>query len=73
MEKDFKVQDCVRLIHGYTPDMTISDIDESAKTAKCFWYDTKTKKMQSDILPLSVLKHCPEKATVEEIRSAFGR
>lgn len=70
---EFKVGDCVRLINGYTPDMTISEINETAQEATCYWWDKQaTKKMVSQTLPFSVLKKCPDKITLEDIQNIIG-
>jgi uncharacterized protein YodC (DUF2158 family) len=64
MEQELKLQDSVQLLHGYTPTMTISEINEETKQALCIWYDSKTKKMNKEWLPLNVLKLTPPKATI---------
>jgi uncharacterized protein YodC (DUF2158 family) len=73
MEQEFKVKDCVRLINGYTPDMTLTEINEEEKTAHCVWFNINTKKMESANLPLTALTHCPEKTSAADIRSVLGR
>lgn len=66
MENQFKAQDSVQLLHGYTPTMTISQIDEEKQMAHCVWYDTtKTRTIKQEWLPLSVLKHTPERTTID--------
>ena len=63
----FKVGDCVQLKHGATPEMTISEIWEDLKEAKCFWHDPKkTQEIFTQTLPFSILKHCPTQMTSEE-------
>lgn len=37
--EDFKVQDSVQLLHGYTPTMTIAEINLVTGMALCVWYD----------------------------------
>lgn len=68
----FNLQDSVQLLHGYTPTMTISEIKE--EQALCVWWDSKTKKMHKEWLPLNVLKPTPEKPklSLEEIKRATG-
>lgn len=66
MDTDFKVGDCVQLKHGHLFDMTIAEIFESTKEASCFWTDPKTRKNETQHLPLSVLKHCPKEMTEQE-------
>lgn len=56
MEESLKVQDCVEFMHGYTPKMTISSIDEATQMATCVWFDSKTKKTKTEVIPLNVLK-----------------
>jgi uncharacterized protein YodC (DUF2158 family) len=75
MGTEFKIGDCVRLIHGYTPDMTVAEIFAATNEAKCTWYDPKTKKIITQDLSLNVLKHCPEKTPIdlEGIKRAMGR
>ena len=62
----FAVQDSVQLMHGYTPTMTISQINEETEMALCIWWDTtKTRKMHQDWLPLNVLKHTPKREPLD--------
>lgn len=74
MENQFKVQDSVQLLHGYTLTMTISEINEDTKQAHCFWRDPKKTDIQHQWLPLNVLKHTPQKATItrDDLNSVFG-
>jgi len=47
-------------MHGYTPTMTILEINEETQKAFCIWWDAKTKKFHQEWLPLNVLKHTVE-------------
>jgi uncharacterized protein YodC (DUF2158 family) len=60
----FKVQDSVQLLHGLTPTMIISEINETTQQTFCIWYDTKAKKMKQEWLPLNVLKLTPERKPI---------
>ena len=63
---EFKVQDSVQLLHGYTPTMTITEIDEADKTAHCIWYDhSKSKEIKQQWIPLVALKKTPEKKPID--------
>lgn len=44
MNTEFNVQDSVQLLHGYTPTMTISEINSDTKQALCVWYDAHKNK-----------------------------
>jgi len=67
MEPDFKVQYSVQLLNGYTPTMTISEINQETQEAKCIWYDSvKTKDIKNAWIPLNVLKHTPEKTPIDK-------
>jgi uncharacterized protein YodC (DUF2158 family) len=54
--EDLKVGDCVQLMHGYTPKMTVSAINEAEQSVKCVWFDTKKGKHVLEDLPLNTLK-----------------
>jgi uncharacterized protein YodC (DUF2158 family) len=64
MEQEFKLQDSVQLMNGYTPTMTISEINQETKKALCVWYDNQKRKMNQDWLPLNVLKLTPKPPTI---------
>ncbi len=66
MPTNFKEGDCVQLINGYTPSMTVARVFDDLKEVSCTWYDTKTQEMKSQDLPMSVLKHCPKELTEEQ-------
>jgi uncharacterized protein YodC (DUF2158 family) len=72
-DEQFKVKDCVQLLHGYTPTMTIAEIFEETQMAKCVWYDRIKKKTHVEDIPISALKHCPDRPDVDDIRSAAFR
>jgi uncharacterized protein YodC (DUF2158 family) len=66
METNFKLQDSVQLLHGYTPTMTISEINEETQQAKCVWYDSvKTKDVKIMWIPLNALKPTPLKTPLD--------
>lgn len=76
MEIQFKVQDSVQLLHGPTPTMTIAQINEENQIALCIWYDNvKTKTIKQDWIPLTALKHTPERQPIdiEDIKKAVYR
>jgi hypothetical protein len=67
METEFKVQDCVQLMHNKELiQMVISKINESTREAVCHWISPKTNKGETHTFPLNVLKHCPRKLSPEE-------
>ena len=71
---EFKLQDSVQLMHGYTPTMTISAINEETKEAYCIWYDsTKTRTIKKECVPLTALKHTPPKISSEDILQSLRR
>jgi len=72
--ESLKVQDCVQLLHGYTTKMTISEIDNEKQEAKCVWYDIKSRKYQTQWLPLNVLKPFmePERISLNALKKATG-
>ena len=59
MEETFKVQDCVQLLHGNTPRMSITKINEKNQTATCVRFDHKKSKIIIEEIPLNVLKKFP--------------
>jgi uncharacterized protein YodC (DUF2158 family) len=62
---NFQAGDSVQLLHGYTPTMTISQVNQENQTALCVWYDSsKTKRVVQDWIPLNVLKRTPEKQSL---------
>jgi uncharacterized protein YodC (DUF2158 family) len=76
MEQTFQEKDSVQLLHGYTPTMTIAQINQKNKTALCVWFDsTKTKKIIQDWIPLVALKHTPEREPidVDDLKRAIYR
>ena len=75
MEESLKVHDCVQLMHGYTPTMTISSINEETQTANCVWYDTKARKTKVEVLPLNVLKKYkePEPVNMSALMNSLKR
>jgi uncharacterized protein YodC (DUF2158 family) len=66
MDIEFKEGDCVQLKHGDSYKMTIAEVYELTKEAKCIWLNPKTRKNEIQHLPFSVLKHCPKEPTAEE-------
>ena len=73
---DFKVKDSVQLLHGYTPTMTVSEVDLVAQKTKCVWYDTKKREIKQEWLPFDVLKHTPQKTPInkdELLNAIYGR
>lgn len=76
MSTEFKPQDSVQLLHGLTPIMVLSEINEVDQTALCVWYDrAKTKNIKQAWIPLNALRHTPERAPLssEDILGAFRR
>ena len=71
---EFKLQDSVQLMHGYTPTMTISAINEETNEAYCVWYDAaKTRTVKKEWIPLIALKHTPPKISSEDILHSLRR
>jgi uncharacterized protein YodC (DUF2158 family) len=75
MEQNLKVGDCVQLLHGYTPKMSITKIDESQQMAECVWFNPKPPKHMVEWLPLNGLKLFPQpaKVTMEELKGVLYR
>jgi len=73
-DQNFKLQDSVQLLHGYTPTMTISQINEESQEALCVWLETKSQKIHKEWLPLNVLKKTPEKTplTKDDLYNSIG-
>lgn len=75
MEQKFNVGDCVQLIHGASPFMTVQKVEhsplENEIDVTCTWYDQKTRKPQTHIFKEQVLKNCPQQADVSKIIAAF--
>jgi hypothetical protein len=72
--EDLKVGDCARLANGYTPDYTISSINEEKQTAVCVWFDAKKRKTVIEEIPLGVLEKYtpPPPITLDDMKSALG-
>ncbi len=65
MEENLEVRDSVQLLHGNSPIMTISEINEELKEAHCVWFETNPHKMHKEWIPLNVLKLAPPETTTD--------
>lgn len=75
MTNQFKVQDSVQLLHGPTPTMTISEINQETNEAYCIWFDqSKTKEIKKAWVPLNSLKTTAEseKITKSQLFKSIG-
>jgi uncharacterized protein YodC (DUF2158 family) len=63
---EFKIQDNVQLLHGISPEMTIAEINEADQTAKCVWYDSKSREIKDRWIPLTTLKPTEKKAAINK-------
>lgn len=66
MNPQFKVQDSVQLLHGDSPIMNLSQINEEIQQGLCVWFDKiKSKDIKQAWIPLNVLKHTPQRQPID--------